>query len=121
MDIKDKRKQYYLDNHELKKKKALQYYYDNKEKALQYYYDNQEERTLYNREYWAMHGHKYILKRSEDIVYKANQRLYYQGYRERKKHIYTVNCIDKNLQDIKLQDSDNKIQDNITVIFKFSF
>ena len=110
MDIKDKRKQYYLDNHELKKKKALQYYYD-----------NQEERTLYNREYWAMHGHKYILKRSEDIVYKANQRLYYQGYRERKKHIYTVDCIDKNLQDIKIQDIDKKIQDNITVIFKFSF
>ena len=43
MDIKDKRKQYYLDNHELKKKKALQYYYD-----------NQEERILYNRKYWAM-------------------------------------------------------------------
>ena len=52
MDIKDKRKQDYLDNHELKKKKALQYYYD-----------NQEERILYNRKYWALHGHKYLLKR----------------------------------------------------------
>ena len=110
MDIKEKRKQYYIDNKERIKTKNKKYYHDNK-----------AERQIYNREYWALHGHKYVQQRSEDTVYKANQRLYFAKNREGKKHIYTVDCINKNLQDIKLQDLDKKQQDKIILVFKFSF
>ena len=113
MDITERKKQYYIDNKERIKEKALKYYYDNKEK-----------RIVYNKGYWDLHKHKYLKQRSEDIIYKTNQRLYYQSYKENKKHIYTVDCIDLNLQDIKLQDLDyidKKPLENITVIFKFSF
>jgi hypothetical protein len=32
MDITERRKQYYIDNHERIKERALKYYYDNKDK-----------------------------------------------------------------------------------------
>ncbi len=110
MDTTERRKQYYNDNREKIKERALRYYYDNKQK-----------RIVYNKEYWDLHKYKYLQQRKEDIIYKANQRLYYQNYKENKKHVYTVDCIDKNLQDIKLQDIDKKPLENITVTFKFSF
>ncbi len=46
MDIKEKRKQYYLNNRD----KIL-------EKSKQYYHDNKEERQKYINEYLALHGH----------------------------------------------------------------
>ena len=49
MDITERRKQYYIDNKERIKEKALKYYYDNKEK-----------RIVYNKGYWELHKHKYI-------------------------------------------------------------
>ena len=108
MDITERRKQYYIDNHERIKERALKYYYDNKQKRIEY-----------NKGYWDLHKHKYLKQRSEDIIYKTNQRLYYQSYKENKKHVYTVDCIDKNLQDIDY--IDKKPLENITVTFKFSF
>ena len=108
MDIIEKRKQYYIDNKERIKIKNKKYYHDNK-----------AERQIYNRDYWALHGQKYVKQRSEDTVYKANQRLYFEKYREGKKHIYTVDCINKNLQDIKLKDADKK--PDLIVTFNFSF
>ena len=110
MDITEKRKQYYMDNKERIKIKNKKYYHDNK-----------AERQIYNRDYWALHGQKYVKQRSEDTIYKANQRLYFEKYREGKKHIYTVDCINKNLQDIKLKDADKKPQNDFIVTFKFSF
>ena len=45
------------------KEKQKQYYIDNKEsmkaKALKYYYDNIEKRQKYNNNYWALNGDKY--------------------------------------------------------------
>ena len=55
MDIKEKRKQYYIDNRDI----IL-------EKNKQYYYDNREERLKYNYEYWSKNGHKYIEERKTD-------------------------------------------------------
>ena len=49
MDVKEKRKQYYLNN----KDKLLTY-------SKQYYYEHKEERQKYNYEYWSKNGHKYI-------------------------------------------------------------
>ena len=49
MDLKQKQKQYYMDNRD----KIIQ-------RNKQYYYDNKVERQRYNNEYWALHGHKYI-------------------------------------------------------------
>ena len=70
MDIKEKGKQYYLNNRDKILKKSKQYYHDNKDKILekskQYYHDNKEERQKYNNEYWALHGHIYMQKRSVD-------------------------------------------------------
>ena len=54
MDIKEKRKQYYIDNRD----RILQ-------RNKQYYYDNIEERQKYNYEYWSVNGHKYIEERKE--------------------------------------------------------
>ncbi len=51
MDLKQKRKQYYIDNRD----RIIQ-------RNKQYYYDNKVERQRYNNEYWALHGHKYIKK-----------------------------------------------------------
>ena len=48
MDIKEKRRKYYIDNRD----RIL-------ERNKQYYYDNREERLKYNYEYWALHGDKY--------------------------------------------------------------
>ena len=46
MDIKEKRKKYYIDNRDRIN-----------ERNKQYYYDNIEERQRYNTEYWSVHGH----------------------------------------------------------------
>jgi hypothetical protein len=74
MDIIEKRKQHDIDNKEIIKAKNKKYYHDSK-----------SERPIYNREYWALHGHKYTKQRSEDTVYKANQRKYYAKYYEKYK------------------------------------
>jgi hypothetical protein len=66
MDIKERRKQYYLNNRE----KIL-------EKSKQYYHDNKEERQKYNNEYWALHGHIYMQKRSVDQNMKEKREKYY--------------------------------------------
>ena len=54
MDIKEKRKQYYLNNRD----RILQ-------RNKQYFYDNREERQAYSNEYWSVNGHKYIEERKE--------------------------------------------------------
>ena len=54
MDIKEKRKQYYIDNRD----RILQ-------RNKQYYYDNIEERQKYNYEYWSVNGHKCIDRRKK--------------------------------------------------------
>ena len=47
MDIKERRKQYYLNNREKILEKSKQYYHDNKEEILekskQYYHDNKDK------------------------------------------------------------------------------
>ena len=65
MDIKEKRKQYYINNKDKLLTYSKQYYYDNRNARLQYYYDNREERQKYNYEYWSINGHKYIEERRE--------------------------------------------------------
>jgi hypothetical protein len=65
MDIKEKRKQYYIDNRD----KILA-------RNKQYYYDNIEERQRYNTEYWSLNGHKYVEKRRKDNNYKSKQIFY---------------------------------------------
>ena len=80
MDIKQKQKQYYIDNQESIKQKNLQHYYNNK-----------EERQRYNKEYWALNGHKYVEKRSKDDEFKSKQSEYYRNYRQRPKYIYQDN------------------------------
>ena len=101
MDIKEKRKQYYNDN-----KERL------KEQAKQYYYNNKAERQMYNRDYWSIHGHKYIKKRSEDPIYKANQRIYYEKYYEK----YKVKE-----DPVTTENRFHTTKDDLIVIFKFSF
>ena len=54
MDIKEKRKQYYINNMD----RII-------ERNKQYNYDNIEERQKYNYEYWSVNGHKYIEERKE--------------------------------------------------------
>ena len=97
----NKRKEYYLNN-----KDRI------KEKNKKYYHDNKAERQIYNRDYWALHGHKYVKQRSEDPIYKANQRIYYEKYYEKYKvkedHVTIEN---------RLHTTEN----DLTVIFKFSF
>jgi hypothetical protein len=101
MDIKEKRKQYYNDNKERMK-----------EQAKQFYYNNKAERQIYNRDYWAIHGHKYTKQRSEDSNYKANQRIYYEKYyekyKEKERPVYKENRF-------------HATPDDLIVIFKFSF
>ena len=101
MDIKEKRKQYYNDNKERMK-----------EQAKQYYHDNKAERQLYNRHYWDLHGHKYTKQRSEDPIYRANQRIYYEKYYEKYK-------VKEN--PVTIKDRLHTTQDDLIVIFKFSF
>ena len=62
MDVKENRKQYYLNN----KDKLLTY-------SKQYYYENKEERQKYNYEYWSKNGHKYIEERKEKRKNKKNK------------------------------------------------
>ena len=101
MDIKEKRKQYYNDNTERMK-----------EQAKQYYHDNKAERQIYNRGYWSIHGHKYIKQRSEDPIYKANQRIYYEKYYEK----YKVKE-----DPVTIENRFHATKDDLIVIFKFSF
>ena len=101
MDIKEKRKQYYNDNKERMK-----------EQAKQYYHDNKAERQLYNRHYWDLHGHKYTKQRSEDPIYKANQRIYYEKYYEK----YKVKE-----DPVTIENRFHTTKDDLIVIFKFSF
>ena len=63
MDIKEKRKQYYIDNRD----RIL-------ERNKQYYYDNREERQKYNYEYWSINGHKYIEERKKERDNKRKNR-----------------------------------------------
>ncbi len=91
MDIKEKRKQYYLDNRNKIIERNKQYYYNNKEKRLKYYYDNREERIKYNYEYWALNGYKYVEKRRNDDDYKLKHNEYYKNYREINKKIKPQN------------------------------
>jgi len=55
MDIKEKRKKYYIDNRD----RII-------ERNKKYYYNNIEERKKYNYEYWSIHGHKYIEERKKE-------------------------------------------------------
>ena len=80
MDIKEKRKQYYLDN----RNKII-------ERNKQYYYDNREERLKYNYEYWSLNGHKYVEQRRNDNDYKLKHNEYYKNYREIHKKIKPQN------------------------------
>ena len=61
MDIKEKRKQYYIDNRD----RIL-------ESNKQYYHDNKEERQKYNYEYWSINGHKYIEEKKKERDIKRN-------------------------------------------------
>ena len=101
MDITEKRKQYYNDNKERIKASNKKYYHDNK-----------AERQIYNREYWSLHGHKCIKQRSEDSIYKANQRIYYEKYYEKYK-------VKEN--PVTIENRVKTTQDDLIVIFKFSF
>jgi hypothetical protein len=80
MDIKEKKKQYYIDNRD----RIL-------ERNKKYYYDNKDERQKYNHEYWSVNGHKYVEKRRKDEDYKSKYTEYYKIYRERNKQIYIDN------------------------------
>ena len=81
MDIKEKRRKYYIDNRDRIN-----------ERNKQYYYDNIEERQRYNTEYWSVHGHKYVKKRSTDNEYKLKKSEYYRNYyRERNKKVISKN------------------------------
>ncbi len=68
MDAKEKRKQYYINNRD----RII-------ERNKQYYHDNKEERQKYNNEYWALHGHIYMQKRSVD-----------QNMKEKRKNIIVI-------------------------------
>ena len=61
MDVKEKRRQYYINN----KDRIL-------EKSKQYYHDNKEQRQKYNQEYRALHGQNYKDQRKLDKFFKAD-------------------------------------------------
>jgi len=89
MDIKDKRKQYYIDN----RNKII-------ERNKQCCYDNIEEKQRYNAEYWSLNCHKYIEKRKENCkiyreknISKYNE--YQRNYRERNKKVILENIFFK--------------------------
>ena len=63
MDIKEKKRQYYIDNRD----RIL-------ERNKQYYYDNREERLKYNYEYWSVNGHKYIEERKKERYNKRHNK-----------------------------------------------
>ena len=62
MDIKEKRRKYYIDNRDRIN-----------ERNKQYYYNNIVERQRYNTEYWSLNGHKYVEKRRKDNDYNQNK------------------------------------------------
>ena len=72
MDIKEKSKQYYINNRD----RIL-------EKSKQYYNDNKEERQKYNNEYWSLNGHKYMQKWSVDQDFKEKMKKYYNDNRDK--------------------------------------
>ena len=99
MDIKEKRKQYYLNNKEKLLTYSKQYYYDNRNARLQYYYNNLDVRKKYNNEYWALHGQKYLEQRSKDNKLKLKHREYNNNiYSERPKHIHQNNYYNPTLK-----------------------
>jgi hypothetical protein len=63
MDIKEKRRQYYINNRDRIIEKSKQYYNDHKEESLKY-----------NNEYWSLNGHKYVQKRTKDENIKIKKR-----------------------------------------------
>ena len=69
MDVKEKRKKYYLENRE----RILQ-------KNKEYYHNNKEARQEYNNKYWEEHKKKYLERRSKNSEYKTKHRLYYHNY-----------------------------------------
>ena len=79
MDIKEKGKQYYLNNRDKILEKSKQYYHDNKDKILekskQYYHDNKEERQKYNNEYWALHGHIHAKKKCRSKYERKEEKI----------------------------------------------
>ena len=97
MDIKEKRRQYYINNRD----RILQL---NK----QYYYDNREERQKYNNEYWSLNGHKYVQKRAKDKnvktgdkeYYNNNKQNYYNNNKEKQRQYYKIHY-QKNKDKIK--------------------
>jgi hypothetical protein len=72
MDVKEKRRQYYINN----KDRIL-------EKSKQYYHDNKEQRQKYNQDYWALHGQKYVDKRKVDEKFKESYKQYYQNNKDK--------------------------------------
>ena len=80
MDIKEKSKQYYIENRD----KII-------ERNKKYYHDNKDERQKYNREYWASNGQKYVEKRMKDPDYVSKYTEYNKIYREKSKQIYVDN------------------------------
>ena len=89
MDVKEKRKQYYINNRDKLLTYSKQYYCDNRLARLKYYYNNIDVRKKYNNEYWALNGYKYLEMRSKDNEHKLNHREYNKNiYSERPKHIH---------------------------------
>jgi hypothetical protein len=72
MDIKEKRRQYYINNRD----RIL-------EKSKQYYNDHKEESQKYNNEYRSLNGHKYVLKRTKDENIKIKNREYYNNNKDK--------------------------------------
>ena len=79
MDITERKKQYYIDNKERIKEKALKYYYDNKEK-----------RIVYNKGYWDLHKHKYILNKEAKILFIRQINDYIIKVIRKIKNMYTL-------------------------------
>ena len=101
MDIKEKRKQYYINNRD----RIL-------EQSKKYYYDHIEQRKEYNNKYWSLNGYKYIERRRNDDEYKAKQSQYYKIYREEHK-------IERQKQKLKNNSFNETSQNYFLVSFSF--
>jgi len=100
MDVKEKRKQYYLENREKILKKNKEYYYNNK-----------EARQKYNNKYWEEHKEKYLEARSKNNEYKTKHRLYYHIYYKEKQQLTNKKI---QMKEIVVHTNPNK---NFTVYF----
>ena len=92
MDVKEKRKKYYLENRE----RILQ-------KNKEYYHNNKEARQEYNNKHWEEHKEKYLERRSKNAEYKTKHRLYYHNY-------YKIR--DEIPEDTKLKMKDIEVHNN---------